>query len=148
MTQLNPENKCAHLYDQKINTDLTDFIVDAFRLQSELQKRLSKEGKALDYEHATFSERIQDITTQWRNMNLEMSELLERLPYKEWKNYSDEQKLNWLNREHQLEVWYEYIDVFHFFLNVGLALGISGPVFERLYLTKNKENLDRQDRGY
>jgi hypothetical protein len=33
-------------------------------------------------------------------------------------------------------------------MNVGLALGIDGDTFEKLYITKNKENFDRQARGY
>lgn len=144
---MNPENKCSHLFNQEVDTNV-NFILEAFRLQYDLQKRLAKEGKALDYKHASFDERIQDLTTQWRNITLEFAELLERLPFKEWKTYSDEQKRDFLNEEMKLETWYEYIDMFHFFLNMGLALGIDGPTFERLYLTKNKENFDRQDRGY
>jgi dimeric dUTPase (all-alpha-NTP-PPase superfamily) len=47
-----------------------------------------------------------------------------------------------------LETWYEYADMLHFFVNIGLALGITGDDLEKLYVTKNKENFDRQNRGY
>lgn len=144
---LNPENKCSHLYSQEV--DLNAVTIDEmFRLQKHLQDNLAFKGRALDYDEATFAQRVRDVTTQWRNMNLEMAELLERLPYKEWKTYSDEAKAGFTSEEQRLEVLYEYIDVFHFFMNIGLALGITGEEFKKLYATKNKENLDRQARGY
>lgn len=144
---LNPENKCSHLYDQEV--DLASITIDEmFRMQKKLQEDLAFKGRALDYDEASFKARVRDITTQWRNMNLEMSELLERLPYKEWKTYTKEQLEGFVSEEQRLEVLYEYIDVFHFFMNVGLALGVDGKIFRRLYATKNKENHDRQNRGY
>jgi dimeric dUTPase (all-alpha-NTP-PPase superfamily) len=119
-------------------------IITMFKMQLELQQHLAKTGRAIDYIEASTEELVKDITIQWRNLTLEFAELLERLPYKEWKTYNRYE----LTYEEKLEVWYEYIDMFHFFLNIGLALGIDGVAFERLYITKNKENFDRQTRGY
>jgi hypothetical protein len=143
---LNPENKCADLF--KDVPKLDNPVVDMFNMQASLQKHLADKGRALDYDSATFKQRVDDITRQWRNMSLEMSELLERLPYKEWKTYPEEALQGFRSQEDMLETYYEYIDVFHFFMNVGLALGIDGDTFEKLYITKNKENFDRQARGY
>lgn len=144
---MNPENKCAHLFNQEV--DLSKITIEEmFRMQRSLQDHLAKNGRALDYGAASFMERVDDVTTQWRNVNLEMAELLERLPYKKWKTYTEEQKAGFVSEEQRLEVLYEYIDVFHFFMNVGLALGVDGETFKRLYATKNKENFDRQARGY
>lgn len=145
--KINEENKCSHLYDQEV--DLSSMTIDKmFEMQLSLQNHLASKGKALDFSNASFIERVSEITTQWRNMNLEMAELIERLPFKEWKTYSQEQRAGFQSEEEKLEVFYEYIDVFHFFMNVGLALGIDGETFRRLYATKNKENFDRQARGY
>jgi len=143
---LKSENKCSHLYDQKVEFDPTIEVM--LKMQAQLQKKLAEKGRAIDYENATFKERVDDISRQWRNMNLEMAELLERLPFKEWKTYTEDQKAGFINDEQKLEIWYEYIDVFHFFMNVGLALGIDGLTFKKLYATKNRENFDRQTRGY
>jgi hypothetical protein len=143
---LNPENKCADLFQDV--PKLENPVVDMFNMQASLQKHLAEKGRALNYDTASFHERVKDISVQWRNMNLEMSELLERLPYKEWKSYPEESLKDFKSKEDMLETYYEYIDVFHFFMNVGLALGIDGEVFEKLYITKNKENFDRQARGY
>lgn len=144
---MNPENKCSHLIKED-TPKLKDPIVDMFNMQLSLQNHLAEKGRALDYTNASFKDRIDDISRQWRNMNMEMTELLERLPWKEWKTYSDEQLLDFESEEAKLETYYEYIDVFHFFMNIGLALGIDGEIFEELYVSKNKENFDRQARGY
>ncbi len=142
---VNPENKCSHLFNQKV--DLSKITIEEmFKMQKSLQDHLAAKGKALDYDTASFREKVSDITIQWRNMNLEMAELIERLPFKEWKTYKTEDFQQ--TEEERLETLYEYIDIFHFFMNVGLALGIDGDTFKKLYVTKNKENFDRQARGY
>jgi dimeric dUTPase (all-alpha-NTP-PPase superfamily) len=144
---LNPENKCCHLYEQDV-PKLENPLVDMFNMQASLQRHLAEKGRAVDYDTASFKEKIDDISVQWRNMTLEFAELLERLPFKEWKEYPQERLEAFKDKEELLETYYEYIDMFHFFMNIGLALGISGEVFEKLYTTKNKENFDRQERGY
>lgn len=145
--RMNPENKCAHLFNQPV--DLSKMTIEEmFKMQRSLQDHLAERGKALNYGTASFQERVDDVTRQWRNINLEMAELIERLPFKEWKSYSPEQRAGFASEEQRLEVLYEYIDVFHFFMNVGLALGVDGETFKKLYATKNKENFDRQARGY
>ena len=143
---LNPENKCAHLF--KDVRKLDNPIVDMFNMQRSLQDSLAKTGRALDLSTATHKQKVDDISAQWRNLTLEFAELLERLPFKEWKTYPQETLDGFKNEEDMLETYYEYIDMFHFFMNIGLALGIDGDTFEKLYVTKNQENFDRQARGY
>lgn len=141
------KTKCSHLFKtQGVDTDID--ISDMFSLQAALQTALAAKGKAVDPASASFKDKVDDITRQWRNMNMEMAELLERLPFKEWKTYSEEEKAGKLSPEEKLEIWYEYIDVFHFFLNIGLQLGIDGPMFKKLFVTKNMENLERLKKGY
>lgn len=143
---MNNENKCSQLF--KDVKKLENPVVDMFNLQLSLQKHLAEKGKAINYESASFKERVDDISIQWRNMNMEMQELLERLPWKEWKSYSASQLADFESEETKIETYYEFIDVFHFFMNIGLALGIDGETFEKLYVTKNQENFERQKRGY
>jgi dimeric dUTPase (all-alpha-NTP-PPase superfamily) len=146
MSQLNPENRCSHLYSKEARKDIT--IQEMFTMQRALQDYLASKGKALDLSQASFKDKVGDITVQMRNLTTEFAELLERLPYKEWKSYSNDQLKGWLSEENRLETLYEYIDMFHFFLNIGLCLGIDGETFIKLYATKNAENFDRQARGY
>jgi dimeric dUTPase (all-alpha-NTP-PPase superfamily) len=144
---VNPENSCASLFTSDV-PKLNDPLVDMFNIQMKLQKHLAARGRGVDYEMAPYMECINDITVQWRNLTLEFAELLERLPFKEWKTYSPEQKAGAMTDEEHLELLYEYADMFHFFMNIGLALGVDGQLLEKLYVTKNKENIDRQKRGY
>jgi dimeric dUTPase (all-alpha-NTP-PPase superfamily) len=144
---MNPENKCSHLLDQDI-PKLQNPLVDIFNMQASLQKHLAAKGRALDYDNASFKDRVSDISIQWRNFNLEMSELLERLPYKEWKSYTPEQLNGFESVEARLETLMEWVDCLHFFVNIGLALGIDGELAEKLYVAKNKENFDRQEGKY
>lgn len=143
---MNNENRCSQLL--KDVKKLDNPIVDMFKMQLSLQRHLAEKGKAINYENASFKERVNDISIQWRNMNMEMQELLARLPWKEWKTYTPEQLVDFESEDARIETFYEYIDVFHFFMNIGLALGIDGEMFEKLYVTKNQENFDRQARGY
>jgi hypothetical protein len=144
---MNPENKCADLFDKDLKLESVS-VGRMFEMQASLQAHLAAKGKAVDYPNASFKTRVNDISVQWRNMNMEMTELLERLPWKEWKTYSEADLKDFSSEEAKLETLYEYIDVFHFFMNIGLALGIDGETFEKLYVSKNKENFDRQARGY
>lgn len=144
---MNPENKCAHLFDPNLKK-LENPVVDMFEMQASLQRKLASTGRALNYDTASHKQKVDDISKQWRNISLEFAELLERLPFKEWKTYSPEQLAGFKDDEDKLETYYEYIDMFHFFMNMGLALGIDGETFEKLYISKNKENFDRQARGY
>ena len=53
-----------------------------------------------------------------------------------------------LSPEDQLEIKFELIDIWHFFLNMNVALGLDSQEIFELYYLKNKENFDRQNRGY
>lgn len=142
---LNPENKCAQLISQE-SKELT--LKEMFDMQLSLQKNMFNRGKGIDYIDGSFKEKVDNLTTQMRNLSSEFHELLERLPWKEWKTYSDEQLAGWTSKEQELETKFEYVDMFHFFINMGLLIGITPEDLSRMYYLKNKENFDRQERGY
>ena len=136
---MNQQNKCFDLLVENSNIGLKEM----FELQQSLQERIGCDPSKMD-----FMQRIQFITDNWTNLTTEYTELLERLPWKPWKKYTDEQKAGWTSEEQVKETMFEYIDMFHFFMNIGLALGIKPQDFVNLYAAKNKENFARQDRGY
>lgn len=143
---LNPENQCAQLVTEEPSKSLT--IKEMFEMQLSLQQNLYERGKGVSYTRGTFKEKIDNITIQKRNLDTEFVELLERLPWKEWKTYSPEQLAGWTSKEQELETKFEYIDMWHFFMNIGLLIGITPDEFAHLYYLKNKENFNRQERGY
>ena len=114
---MNPENKCSDLFDKDEKLSAVS-IGQMFQMQASLQAHLAAKGRAVDYNSASFKARVNDISVQWRNMNMEMTELLERLPWKEWKSYSEVDLKDFSSEEARLETLYEYIDVFHFFMNI------------------------------
>lgn len=142
---MNPENKCAQLMVNEV-PDIS--ISDMLGMQKKLQDFYASKGRAVNLNTASFKEKVNDVTVQYRNFSSEFVELLNNLPHKEWKTYSPEQLAGFTSEEHKLESQYEVIDMFHFFLNICLLMDIDGPTFQKLYYTKNKENFDRQARGY
>ena len=143
---MNPENKCAQLEIDKDSEKIT--IEDMFQMQQKLQDFLAEKGRGQKISDLTFREKISALFYQKGMVDLEFAELAERLPYKTWKNYSEQEKEGWTSEEQRLETLYEYVDMFHFFMNIGLLLGIDGKTFKQMYYAKNKENFDRQKRGY
>jgi dimeric dUTPase (all-alpha-NTP-PPase superfamily) len=134
------ENRCAHLFEKKT---LDQPLKQMFQLQSALQKRIG-----MDFDKLSFKQRVDFLSTNWASMSSEFGELLERLPWKHWKKYSNEQLEGWTSESQKMETLYEVVDMFHFMLNFCLVLGIDDEMLVSLYVTKNQENLDRQARGY
>jgi len=47
-----------------------------------------------------------------------------------------------------LELFYEWIDGLHFFMNFAISMGMTSKDIINLYMAKNSENHQRQQRGY
>lgn len=140
MVEVNPPNKCSQLYQE---FDSKTMLEDIFHCQLNLQQRLGK-----DPNDVSFVEKINYIKENMLHINIEFAELIERLPFKYWKKYTSKQLEGFIDEEHKLETWFEFIDMAHFFINIGLALGIGPNDFYNLYRSKNKENFRRQNDGY
>lgn len=116
-----------------------NYLEVMFDKQLTLQKRLNN---LPDFED-------RHSTTEFIRKNIlytidELSELCRELKhYKHWKNYDD---FNEAIRDTKANE--EYIDAFHFFMNIGIALGMDAHDIFEVYLSKNKENHVRQDEGY
>ena len=54
--------------------------------------------------------------------------------------------LNHVNNK--LELFYEWIDGLHFYMNFAISIGMTSKDIVNLYMAKNAENHDRQNRGY
>ena len=81
------------------------------------------------------------------HLNQEINEMLYELPYfKPWKDYSGitvEEEVEGFNKAKK-----EYIDALHFFVNIGIMLGLDSDTILHMYKEKNAENIRRQDEGY
>lgn len=103
-------------------------------------QRLFELQKSLD-DDIVEKRSLQDITPEvWIQketlaMISELSELLDEVNFKWWKNPKE---INLNNVKEEL------IDIFHFFMSMCLKVGMNADeVYER-YIEKNKENFKRQ----
>ena len=70
---------------------------------------------------------------------VELSEMINETPWKPWKSPSI------LNRPNALE---ELADVFHFFINICLALQVTPEELYAAFKGKHAKNRKRQEEGY
>ncbi len=98
-----------------------------------MQKKLDEDiVQQRGLQHIALNEWIQKETLA---MMSELSELIDEVNFKWWKN---EKEINHENIKGEL------IDIFHFFMSMCLKAGMTADeVYER-YIDKNKENFDRQ----
>lgn len=107
-----------------------DKLDQIFALQTKLQTRI-KEERNLQIQ--TKEEWLQKLTLA---MISEMSELLNEINYKWWKN---PKKLD------EDAIADELSDIMHFFVSMCIEAGLSAEDLFLRYTQKNKENHDRQD---
>lgn len=71
--------------------------------------------------------------------------------WKRWKTDNTkirEELLSDMSTNDLLEMKFEFVDIFHFILNMCTALGITYEELFVLYMLKNKENARRYNSGY
>lgn len=158
-------DKAALAYDNSIikGTDPLQVMLD---MQKSLQVRLA-EDKPGTNAHPDELECAGDVVQWLRNnkdyIDDEFRELLTSLGgmsngekaasavWKPWKAdhvLRQDTRIADLSPADQLEIKFEMIDILHFMLNMFMALGMDAEEIFKLYFLKNKENFDRQDRGY
>jgi len=94
-----------------------------------------------DFKFKTLEARMEHARNMALALQLEVAECLDWLPWKPWRPVVD-QTLNYK------EAAYEIIDIFFFTVNLWLTLGLPPEAFEKLFISKLQENLDRIARGY
>lgn len=99
------------------------------------QKRFVK--RFFDVDNLTDSEKVKWSKEFILCIQQELAELVEELPWKHWKDYSDF-KIDILNLQ------YELVDLFHFFVDLCLVWKLDSEKLLKMYDSKSKHNLDRQ----
>lgn len=147
----NKDNKCASLSFARLQSDHFDTI---FNLQAAFQKRLGT-----DFNSMTCQERADFCMKNSHAFHDEVSEMMDALGgindgigsavWKWWKwNNQKNISFNDLSDDDLLELKFEVVDMFHFFINFALACGMTGSELFSMYLAKNRENHNRQNKGY
>ena len=149
---MNPDNDCARLYKPHhavaAEVNGIDLLRDIFRLQLEFQLKHSPEWEGLIRipNWGVKKERklgLAIIEKGWVHLCAEFGELMERLPYKSWKTYPEK-----MSGDGILEMQFKMIDMLHFLVNMMMGAGITAERAYNLYVSKNRENVRRQENGY
>jgi len=134
---------------------LTDRLEDLFACQASLNDRIfekrglrGSDGRILatgDLAKAAVGGPIAPgsdvsvwLSNYLRALQEEGRELSEEIPWKWWSKESVDMDA----------VRVEIVDILHFWLSLALAAGLDAAETHRLYLLKNRVNLDRQESGY
>ncbi len=153
----NIDNQCANLEIEDLYSGSTDTLGDIMSVQKDTQ--MSVYG----YDFSNMS--LREIMFFWHaNTHALIDEVHEATDalggikdgggnaiWKYWKqDYSKYgvMKFSDLSENDQLECKFEIIDILHFFLNMAISVGMTPQEMYNMYMSKNKENRDRQKRGY
>jgi hypothetical protein len=82
------------------------------------------------------------VELQWSYISILAGEFIDLLPYKHWKTYDKDLELN------QDALFNKAQLMLYAFVLMGKALGIDKQRFYDLYISKNKENINRQENNY
>jgi len=152
----NSDNQCSDLEVKDHYTNVKDTFGMIYNKQKELQKRLG-----LNYENLSLKEIAESWMVNKHAMSDELNEMFDALggindgigssAWKYWKkdhSKSSKMTIKDLSEEDRLELYYEWIDGLHFYMNFAIAIGMTSEDIINLYMAKQKENIARQDRGY
>lgn len=152
----NSDNTCASLPVEDFHTGSNDTLGLILNKQKELQARYG-----FDFTDWT----IKQISDFWmvnkHAMSDELNEMFDALGginegigsagWKYWKKENSkafEMKVADLSESDKLELYYEWIDGLHFFLNFAISIGMTSQDIVNLYMAKNSHNHERQDNNY
>jgi len=152
----NSDNKCADLNVKDYSQEITDTLGFIYNKQVELQQRLG-----FDFKDLTLKQIADFWMVNKHAMSDELNEMFDALggiddgigaaAWKYWKQdnkKATQMKISDLSESDRLELFYEWIDGLHFYLNFAISMGMTSKDIVNLYAAKQAENLERQQRGY
>lgn len=152
----NTDNKCADLNVEDFYNGTDDTFGLIYRKQKELQARLG-----FDFTGWTLKQIADFWMVNKHALSDELNEMFDSLggvndgigsaAWKYWKKdnaKAADMKVEDLSEADRLELYYEWIDGLHFYMNFAISIGMTPKDVVNLYMAKNSENHDRQNRGY
>ena len=154
---------CADLEIGSTYEKLQEQGGDALALIFGLQKSIQEDVYGYNFEQ--LQEKLKDLKAfiDWneealRDESREFASALTGIHtypdcWKPWKSKHKEaleRKLSDLTEEELKELRMEWIDQLHFFVNIGLSIGMTPQMTTDYYVAKNKRNIERQQKpgGY
>ena len=153
----NIDNSCSDLAIEELYSKSSDTLGDIMSLQKDTQETV--------YNFNFSSMTIREVMNFWHvNTHALIDEIHEATDalggikdgsgnavWKYWKkDFSkyENMKFSDLSESDQIEAKFEVIDMLHFFMNYAISIGMTPQEMYNMYMSKNKENRDRQLRGY
>lgn len=151
--------ECSQLPIENGYSTSKDTLGDLFNLQRTIQE------KVLNYSFEEIQNNNAKLLEFWKWNHIAIqSEIMEAFDalggikdgvgnagWKPWKKSNAaflEGKLSDLSESDLKELKMELIDIQHFLFNLMLSVGMTTEEVYNFYVAKNKENIDRQNRGY
>ena len=152
----NSDNKCADLKVEDHYSNTNDTLGLIYNKQKELQSRLG-----FDFTDWSLDKIAKFWTVNKHAMSDELNEMFDALggindgigsaAWKYWKQdnlKAGSMTIKDLSESDRLELFYEWIDGLHFYMNFAISIGMTSEDIVNLYIAKQKENINRQERGY
>jgi hypothetical protein len=166
-------NSCAKLIQGenvetvlKMLNESSDLLQDMLNMQNNLQESLAEKlpeynikpkdiqskGELVRWVDGNF-DAIMDEFRELKNAIGGMSngEKAASAVWKKWKanhGIMQSEKIDDMSEEDKLELMFECVDIWHFVMNIFLALGFDSKTLYTMYMLKNFENLKRYNTGY
>lgn len=152
----NTDNKCSDLEVKDFYSSTEDTFGLIFNKQKKLQERLG-----FNFDGLTIKEIADFWMVNKHAMSDELNEMFDALGgindgignagWKYWKKdnvKAANMKIADLSEADKLELFYEWIDGLHFYMNFAISIGMTSQDVVNLYMAKNAANHNRQDTGY
>ena len=153
----NIDNSCSDLSIEELYSKSSDTLGDIMSLQKDTQETI--------YNFNFSAMTIREVMNFWHvNTHALIDEIHEATDalggikdgsgnavWKYWKkDFSkyEMMKFSDLSESDQIEAKFEVIDMLHFFMNYAISIGMTPQEMYNMYMSKNKENRERQLRGY
>jgi hypothetical protein len=160
-TQNTNFNPCSHLeiedhYSKSLNT-----LSDIYNLQKDIQEKvygynfekmreldLLSFRQFFDWNYHAIQDELREVFEALGGVNQGIGNAV----WKPWKanhyNKAPHMKFSDMSESDLKELKMELIDIQHFLFNMMLAVGLTPEELYNYYFSKNKENRERQKRGY
>lgn len=160
MSEINFQ-QCSHLEIKDEYSKSSNTLADLMNLQKDIQENVYgydfkqlQEGKLkniksfIDWNLEAIRDEERELQNALGGIHSHSNAL-----WKTWKSKhkeANEKLFSELTEEELKELRMEWIDILHFIFNIGLAIGMDAQTTFDYYMSKNKENRNRQQKigGY
>jgi len=153
----NVDNQCKDLEIKDFYDESTTHLADIM----EHQKQMQEETYGFNFEEMS----LRDVMNLWHtNTHAVIDEIHEMTDalggikdgsgnaiWKYWKtDFSkyENMKVSDLSEDDKKELYMEWVDILHFFINYAASIGLDAKTAYNYYFAKAEENKNRQKRGY